>query len=214
MESSRARMVERDLVSRNISDECVLRAMSCVDRHYFVSEEHRDQAYLDCALPISHHQTISQPYVVALMTQYLDVKCGEKVLEIGTGSGYQTAVLAQLTDRVYSIEMIEPLARYARLLLESLGYGMVRIKHGDGYRGWGEFSPFDKIIVTAGAQYIPIPLIKQLREGGRLIMPIGDIRQSQSLMLGEKTGGVFKTSRREAVRFVSLTGEIEIERDA
>ena len=181
MESSRARMVERDLVSRNISDECVLRAMSCVDRHYFVSEEHRDQAYLDCALPISHHQTISQPYVVALMTQYLDVKCGEKVLEIGTGSGYQAAVLAELGAHVTSIEKVPFHAEKARKRLSNSGYS-VEVLIGDGSVGWLGNSPYDAIAVAASGPYVPEILVSQLRVGGCLVMPVGGRRTMQNLV--------------------------------
>ena len=205
----RARMVERDLVARDITDAPTLRAMSVVPRHRFVPPQYWDAAYSDQPLPIGHDQTISQPYIVALMTQHLSVKRGEKVLEVGTGSGYQAAILAELTDQVYSIEIIEELANLARSSLESLGYTTVRVKHGDGYRGWEEFAPFDKIIVTAAADHIPAPLIEQLKEGGLLIMPVGDTTRFQELTLGEKTGGEFRTSQISGVRFVPLTGEAE-----
>ena len=209
----RARMVERDLVARDITDAPTLRAMSVVPRHRFVPQQYWDAAYSDQPLPIGHDQTISQPYIVALMTQYLSVKHGEKVLEVGTGSGYQAAVLAELTDQVYSIEIIEELANLARSSLESLGYTTVRVKHGDGYRGWEEFAPFDKIIVTAAADHIPAPLIAQLKEGGLLIMPVGDTNRFQELTLGEKIRGEFRTSQTSGVRFVPLTGEAEGQAD-
>ena len=205
----RARMVERDLAARDITDGGTLRAMSAVPRHLFVPQQYRDVAYADHPLPIGYGQTISQPYIVALMTQYLDVESGEKILEVGTGSGYQAAVLAELTDRVYSIEIVEELATLARALLERLGYTAVRIKHGDGYRGWKEFAPFDKIIVTAAADHIPGPLIDQLKEGGRLIMPVGDIDRPQALTLGTKINGELRISHVSGVRFVPLTGEVE-----
>ena len=209
----RARMVERDLVARDITDVPTLRAMSVVPRHRFVPQQYWDAAYSDQPLPIGHDQTISQPYIVALMTQYLDIKHGEKVLEVGTGSGYQAAVLAELTDQVYSIEIIEALANLARVSLESLGYTTVMVKHGDGYRGWEEFAPFDKIIVTAAADHIPAPLIEQLKEGGRLIMPVGDTTRFQELTVIEKVDGNLKTSQVSGVRFVPLTGEAEGQSD-
>ena len=205
----RTRMVERDLVARDITDASTLRVMSIVPRHRFVPQQYWDAAYSDQPLPIGHDQTISQPYIVALMTQYLGVKHGEKVLEVGTGSGYQAAVLAELTDQVYSIEIVEELANLARASLESLGYTAVRVKQGDGYRGWEEFAPFDKIIVTAAADHIPAPLIEQLKEGGRLIMPVGDTTRFQDLTLIEKVNGELKTSQVSGVRFVPLTGEAE-----
>tara|TARA_B100000315_G_scaffold250022_1_gene282123 strand:- start:782 stop:1465 length:684 start_codon:yes stop_codon:yes gene_type:complete len=205
----RVQMVEQDLVTRDITDIPTLRVMSLVPRHCFVPRQYWDVAYADQPLSIGHGQTISQPYVVALMTQYLSVRYGEKVLEIGTGSGYQSAILATLTDQVYSIEIRKELANLARSSLESLGYTAVRVKHGDGYRGWEEFSPFDKIIVTAAADHIPVSLIEQLKEDGRLIMPVGDTSQSQDLMLGEKIGGEFKDSKISSVRFVPLTGEVD-----
>ena len=203
----RAQMVKRDLLARDITHARTLRAMSVVLRHHFVPQEHWDMAYSDQPLPIGHDQTISQPYIVALMTQHLDVEPWEKVLEVGTGSGYQAAVLAEFTDEVYSIEIIDELANLARSSLEGSGYTTVRVKHGDGYRGWEEFAPFDKIVVTAAADHIPAPLIEQLKEGGRLIMPVGHTTGVQDLILGEKVGGEFSTTRVSAVRFVPLTGE-------
>jgi len=143
------------------------------------------------------------------MTQHLGVEHGEKVLEVGTGSGYQAAVLAELTDQVYSIEIIEELANLSRSSLASLGHTTVLVKYGDGYKGWDEFAPFDKIIVTAAADHIPVPLIEQLKEGGRLIMPVGDTNRSQNLTLGEKIRGEFRISQISSVRFVPLTGEAE-----
>ena len=205
----RIQMVERDLVTRDITDVPTLRAMAVVPRHRFVPQQYWDAAYSDQPLPIGYGQTISQPYVVALMTQHLGVEHGEKVLEVGTGSGYQAAVLAELTDQVYSIEIIEELANLSRSSLASLGHTTVLVKYGDGYKGWDEFAPFDKIIVTAAADHIPVPLIEQLKEGGRLIMPVGDTNRSQNLTLGEKIRGEFRISQISSVRFVPLTGEAE-----
>lgn len=203
----RSRMVERDLVVRDITDAPTLRAMAVVPRHRFVLQQYWDASYSDQPLPIGHDQTISQPYIVALMTQYLDITHGEKVLEVGTGSGYQTAVLAELTDKVYSIEIVEELENIARSSLADLGYTTITVKHGDGYGGWEKYSPFDKIIITAAADHIPAPLIEQIKEGGRLIMPVGDTNKVQDLTLIEKVNGELKTSQVCGVRFVPLTGE-------
>ena len=203
----RSRMVHRDLVVRDITDVPTLRAMSVVPRHRFVPPQYWDAAYSDEPLPIGHDQTISQPYIVALMTQYLDITHGEKVLEVGTGSGYQAAVLAELTDKVYSIEIVEELENIARSSLAGLGYTTITVKHGDGYGGWAEYSPFYKIIITAAADHIPAPLIKQVKEGGRLIMPVGGTNKVQDLTLIKKVNGELKTSQVSGVRFVPLTGE-------
>jgi protein-L-isoaspartate(D-aspartate) O-methyltransferase len=177
----RIKMVNSQLRSRGISDERVLEAMEKIPRHIFVDEGLQDQAYADNPLPIGERQTISQPYIVALMTEALDLKGNEKILEIGTGSGYQAAILAELADRVFSIERIASLADRARKILESLNYYNVLIRVGDGTYGWREESPFDAIIVTAGAPEVPGILLEQLAIGGRLVIPAGD-RYSQTLL--------------------------------
>ena len=185
-ERLRHRMVEEQLIVRGILDERVLDAMRKVPRHLFIPEALWDQAYGDHALPIGEHQTISQPYMVALMTEALELRGSDRVLEIGTGSGYQTAVLAELAGRVYSIERIKPLAMKARSILEDLHYQNVVIKVLDGTYGWSDESPFDAILVTAGAPEIPKPLLSQLKEGGRMVIPIGD-RTAQVLHKVVKT---------------------------
>jgi protein-L-isoaspartate(D-aspartate) O-methyltransferase len=205
---NRTRMVDSQLRSRGILDQRVLAAMEKVPRHLFVAECMWDQAYHDSPLPIEEGQTISQPYMVALMTELMEIKGGEKVLEIGTGSGYQAAVLAELGARVYSIDRIAQLAVNARRLLESLGYYHVVVRVGDGTYGWREESPFDAIIVTAGAPAIPQTLVEQLSLGGRLIMPVGD-RHYQTLTritrLSENAGDL-KNEDLVGCRFVDLIG--------
>ncbi|UCC39142.1 MAG: protein-L-isoaspartate(D-aspartate) O-methyltransferase [Candidatus Aminicenantes bacterium] len=212
----RKEMVRRQLKMRDIADEKVLKAMETVPRHLFVSSRYQRSAYEDYPLPIDEGQTISQPYIVALMTQYLDLKRGEKVLEIGTGSGYQAAVLAHLTDNVYSIEIRENLAKNAAETLknvteikETLDYNLVRIKWGDGYFGWEEHAPFDAIIVTCAANHVPPPLLDQLKEGGRLIIPVGSTLYFQTLTLIKKKNGKLETRHVLGVRFVPMTGEAQ-----
>ena len=165
-------MVRSQIGSRDVSDPAVLKAMEAVPRHLFVPPEYLDQAYEDHPLPIGYGQTISQPYIVGLMTQYLKLKPGDKVLEIGTGSGYQAAILAQLGVEAYSVEIVPELAAAAGQRLKSLGYN-VSAKQGDGYFGWEEHAPFDAIIVTAAPDHVPQPLVKQLKDGGRLVIPVG-----------------------------------------
>ncbi|HSR11626.1 MAG TPA: protein-L-isoaspartate(D-aspartate) O-methyltransferase [Thermodesulfobacteriota bacterium] len=206
---ARKKMVERHLKGRDITDPKVLEVMGRVPRQEFVDPSRRDDAYKDRPLPIAEGQTISQPYIVALMTQVLRIQPGEKVLEVGTGSGYQAAVLAELTDKVYSIEIIESLAKEAAERLKRLGYPNIRVKHGDGYLGWEEEAPFDAIIVTAAAGHIPPALIAQLKEGGRLVMPVGSTRFSQTLTLITKKSGKTGSTDLGAVSFVPLTGEVE-----
>jgi protein-L-isoaspartate(D-aspartate) O-methyltransferase len=206
---ARQRMVERDLKGRDIKDPRVLEAMGRVPRQLFVQPSLRSQAYADHPLPIGEGQTISQPYIVALMTQILHLKPGERVLEIGTGSGYQAAVLAELTDQVYTIEIRESLANQAAQLLKQLGYDKVRVKYGDGYLGWEEAAPFDAIIITAAANHIPPPLIKQLKEGGRLVMPLGSTGHFQTLTLLTKKNGKTEIQHLIGVAFVPLTGEAQ-----
>jgi protein-L-isoaspartate(D-aspartate) O-methyltransferase len=189
-------------------DERVLRAMRDVERHRFVPERLRSEAYLNHPLPIGHGQTISQPYIVALMTDLVDPGQDDKVLEVGTGSGYQAAVLARLVRSVYSIEIVEPLAREAQARLAGLGYDNVVTRLGDGYFGWEEHAPFDAIVVTAAASHVPPPLIEQLKPGGRMVIPVGGRFSVQYLLLLEKTStGEILTRQITAVRFVPLTGE-------
>ena len=189
-------------------DERVLEALRKVERHRFVPESQQSEAYANHPLPIGHGQTISQPYIVALMTDLVDPQPGDAVLEVGTGSGYQAAVLAQLVDRVYSIEIIEPLSEQARERLQRLGYDNVETRLGDGYFGWEEQAPFDAIVVTAAASHVPPPLIAQLKPGGRMVIPVGGRFAVQYLLLVEKTeAGETITRQVTAVRFVPLTGE-------
>lgn len=208
MESARMRMVEEQLkpLPRGIKNELVLEAMSTVPRHEFLPESQRILAYTDRALPIGHGQTISQPYIVALMTQVLELQPGDSVLEIGTGSGYQAAVLAEITDEVYSIEIIEPLARRARDTLDRLGYTSVRTRIGDGYRGWPEHAPYDAIIVTAAPDHVPQPLVDQLAIGGRMVIPVGSYYQELMLLKKDPEGNMTREGV-IPVLFVPMTGE-------
>jgi protein-L-isoaspartate(D-aspartate) O-methyltransferase len=208
----RKTMVEKDLKGRGIKDPKVLEAMGKIPRQLFVEESLRDQAYADHPLPIGEGQTISQPYVVALMTEATRLKPGDRVLEIGTGSGYQAAVLAEMVKDVYTIEIRKGLAETAAKRLADLGYRKVKVKYGDGYFGWEEYAPFDVIMITASANHIPPPLIKQLKEGGRLILPLGSTLFHQTLTLVTKEKGDLKMEQREAVIFVPLTGEVEKKR--
>lgn len=202
---ARERMVESQIKARGIGDERVIKAMLKVPRHLFVDPALRDQAYGDFPLPIGERQTISQPYIVALMTEALELKGQERVLEIGTGSGYQTAILAELALWVYTIEKYPSLQEKAKNLLIKLGYKNISFKIGDGTLGWSEAAPFEAIIVTAASPQIPQPLIEQLAEGGRIVIPVGD-EYSQMLIKGVKRGGVLHTKSLEPVRFVKLVG--------
>ena len=204
-QSMKEEMVETQIRARGIRDKAVLNAMLKVDRHRFVPEEIHHLAYSDRPLPIGEGQTISQPYIVALMTELLDLKKGDKVLEVGTGSGYQAAILAELADNVYTIEIIERLARSAEKTLKELGYGNIRVKVGDGYVGWEEFAPFDAIIVTCAPPHVPQPLLDQLKEGGRLVIPVGDYYQELKKMT--KVKGQIKSQNVIPVVFVPMTGE-------
>ena len=201
-------MVTDTIEARGVTDPDVLGAMRAVPRHAFVPEEYLGDAYADHPLPIGYGQTISQPYIVAWMTELLDLKSGEKVLEIGAGSGYQAAVLAQLgyVD-VYSIEIIPQLAESAAARLQSLGYPQVHLLQGDGYYGWPEHAPFDAIIVTAAPDHLPPPLAAQLAEGGRLVIPIGPPGGYQSLWKFVNVGGELKAYDLGGVAFVPFTGE-------
>ncbi|HRN63011.1 MAG TPA: protein-L-isoaspartate(D-aspartate) O-methyltransferase [Luteimonas sp.] len=204
----RNHMVERQLAGRGIDDARVLEVMRKVERHRFVPESFASQAYEDNPLPIGHGQTISQPYIVALMTQLARPAPGDRVLEVGTGSGYQAAVLAELVAQVYSIEIVAPLAGQAAALLDELGYGNVEVRAGDGYAGWPEHAPFDAIVVTAAPERIPAPLLEQLGPGGRLVIPVGPIHAVQELRVVEKRAdGSLHEQVVTPVRFVPLTGE-------
>jgi protein-L-isoaspartate(D-aspartate) O-methyltransferase len=197
-------MVQHDLMGRDITDPQVLAAMGQVPRHLFVPPALEHQAYEDNPLPIGHGVTISQPYIVALMTQAAAVKPGQQVLEVGTGSGYQAAVLATLTDKVYSIELIPELAESARQRLTRLGFGQVQVKSGDGYLGWPEYAPFDAIIVTAAAPEVPPALKDQLKDGGRLVIPVGPTFGPQYLLRLTRHGKTFQPERLIPVAFVPL----------
>ena len=204
--AARQRMVAEQLRRRDITDPAVLRAMAKVPRHEFLPESQRMLAYTDNPLVIGHGQTISQPYIVALMTEVLELKPGESVLEIGTGSGYQAAVLAEITDKVYTIEILEPLAIRARETLQRLGYANVHTRIGDGYRGWPEYAPYDAIIVTAAPDHIPQPLIDQLAIGGRMVIPVGTYYQELMLLRKDADGNLTR-EKVIPVRFVPMTGE-------
>ncbi|MGO9244865.1 MAG: protein-L-isoaspartate(D-aspartate) O-methyltransferase [Verrucomicrobiia bacterium] len=201
-------MVREQIESRGVTDARVLAAMRKVPRHEFVPEHLTDAAYEDHPLPIGYGQTISQPYIVALMTELLRLTPAAKVLEIGTGCGYQTAVLAEIAAEVYSVEIVEPLAKESAARLQRLGYKNVHVKHADGYLGWPEHAPFDAIVVTAGADHIPPPLVEQLKTGGRMAIPVGEPHGEQSLVLVEKDrDGRISTGNVIPVLFVPLTRE-------
>lgn len=205
--AERERMVEQTIVARGVADPDVLRAMYTVPRHYFVLPEDVSLAYADHPLPIGYGQTISQPYIVAWMTELLELQPGERVLEIGTGSGYQAAILAELGYvEVYSIEIVPELAEQATKRLAELGYTEVQVRQGDGYFGWEEAAPFDAILVTAAPDHLPQPLVQQLREGGRLVIPIGPPGGYQSLWRFIKTADGIQAYNLGGVRFVPFTG--------
>lgn len=207
----RARMVEEQLArpGRDITNRAVLEAMRRVPRHEFIPENQRGSAYADRPLPIGAGQTISQPSIVAFMTQALEPRATDRVLEIGTGSGYQAAVLAELVGEVYSIEIVESLASRAAADLKRLGVQNVKVRAGDGHAGWPEAAPFDAIIVTCAPQKVPQPLVDQLRDGGRMIVPVGEFRQDQTLYLLTKRGTNIVQSAVLPVRFVPMTGKPE-----
>lgn len=201
----RRNMVEYQIKARGVSDKRVLEAMHKAPRHLFVPDKLQHRAYDDEPLPIGYGQTISQPYIVAYMTEQVDVGEDEKVLEIGTGSGYQAAILGELAKEVYTIEIIPELGERARQILQELNYDNVHVKIGDGYKGWPEAAPFDAIIVTAAPDHIPQPLIDQLALGGRMMIPVGEF--SQDLVLLERTKKGVEQRRKIPVRFVPMTGE-------
>uniref|UniRef100_A0A7C4U8Q7 Protein-L-isoaspartate O-methyltransferase n=1 Tax=candidate division WOR-3 bacterium TaxID=2052148 RepID=A0A7C4U8Q7_UNCW3 len=198
----RKKMVEEQIVQRGIKDSSVINAMLKVERHLFVPEEYKPYAYEDTPLPIGYGQTISQPYIVALMTELLNLKKEDKVLEIGTGSGYQAAILSLLADSVFTIEIVEGLAKSAEVRLKKLGYKNVFVKCGDGYKGWKEHSPYDKIIVTCAPEEIPQELLKQLKINGIMVLPVGDIYQE--LKVVKKTEKGIITEDIIPVRFVPM----------
>lgn len=209
-ETERRRMVDQYIIPRGIKDPAVIAAMRRVPRHRFVPDQYSVFAYIDGPLPIGHSQTISQPSLVAEMTEELQLKKTDKVLEIGTGSGYQAAILAELADQVLTIEIVEPLARQAEQTLAELGYKNIRVRRGDGYQGWPEEAPFDAIIVTAAPDHVPRPLLDQLAVGGRLILPVG--RDVQTLELHRRTAEGYEHKSLTLVRFVPLVRQEEREK--
>ncbi len=196
------KMVKQQIVARGVSDTLVTKVMKETPRHLFVPASYQTQAYQDRPLPIGYDQTISQPYIVALMTELLELNGDEKVLEIGTGSGYQAAILAQLAKNVYTIEIVEPLARSSAKLLKELGYENVEVRYGDGYKGWPEHAPFDRIIVTAAPEEIPEALVEQLAIGGRMVLPVGKL--SQELVVITKDANRVTRKAIIPVRFVPM----------
>ena len=202
---TREKMVEDQIESRGISNQPTLDAMKKVPRHKFVPPNLLDRAYDDEPLPIGYGQTISQPYIVAYMTAVIDPKPGQKILEIGTGSGYQAAVLAEIIDSVFTIEIVTELYKSSEKRLKELRYKNVLCKNADGYYGWKKYAPFDAIIVTAAAEYIPPPLIEQLKDGGKMIIPVGSPFLNQTLILVEKNGEEITTTSLLPVRFVPFT---------
>jgi len=202
---ARLRMVEDQILARGVQDTATLRAMSTVPRHLFVPDQLAHRAYEDTPLPIGQGQTISQPYIVALMTELIKPHHGQRVLEVGTGSGYQAALLAEIVDSVFTIEILPDLARSASERLRDMGYGNVLVRQGDGYLGWPERAPFDAILVTAAAEEIPGPLVDQLKDGGLMVIPVGPPEMVQALTLVKKQGNNVATRSLVPVRFVPLT---------
>jgi protein-L-isoaspartate(D-aspartate) O-methyltransferase len=210
MTRARERMVVEQIAGRGVGDPRVLAALRRVPRHEFVPDDVRGEAYEDRPLPIGHGQTISQPYIVAVMAELARIGPGDRVLEVGTGSGYAAAVLAELAADVYTIEIVEPLAEQARRNLERAGYGRVHVRAGDGYRGWPEAAPFDAVLVAAAAPRLPAPLVEQLAPGGRLVIPVSrGAGFEQELEVHVKTAEGLRVERVFPVRFVPMTGEIE-----
>ena len=208
MSRARDAMVREQIEDRGVRDEKVLAAMRKVERHRFVPESLQKSAYTDQPLPIGHRQTISQPYIVAYMTEALELKPSDRVLEIGTGSGYQAAVLAELVKEVYSIEIVEPLAKEAAERLKNLGYQNIHLRTGNGYRGWPEAAPFDAIMITAAPERMPQALLDQLAQGGRLVAPVGTL--FQELVRVRRTSRGFEEEKLLPVRFVPMVGENEV----
>lgn len=210
--AERERMVVEQIEARGVADARVLAALRSVPRHELVPRGQRDAAYEDVPLPIGHGQTISQPYIVALMTELARIGPGSRVLEVGTGSGYQAAVLAACGAEVWTIEIVAPLAERAARDLARLGYERVHVRAGDGYRGWPEHAPFDAIVVTAAPPEVPAPLREQVRVGGRIVIPVGETGALQSLEVHERTEDGFRIERVAPVRFVPMTGEAQRDR--
>lgn len=209
-QQERAYMVQSGIIGQGISDPAVIEAMLNVPRHRFIPESEQSFAYLNRPLPIGYDQTISQPYIVALMAEILEIQPGHKVLEIGTGSGYHAAVLSELTPSVFTIEIVEPLGARAMEIYSELGYDTIEVRIGDGYNGWAEHAPFDRILVTAAADSIPQPLIDQLAPGGMIVMPVGNPDDIQILTRVSKSDdGELRTERVVPVRFVPLTRDTE-----
>jgi protein-L-isoaspartate(D-aspartate) O-methyltransferase len=206
--AERERMVKQQIIMRGVSDPRVLGALGKVPREQFVPESLRDLSYTDQPLPIGYDQTISQPFIVAFMTDKLQVKPGDRVLEIGTGSGYQAAVLAEMGAKVYTIEIVESLGKRAAATLQRLGYKNVAVKIADGYKGWPEHAPFDAVIVTCAPDHVPPPLLEQTKEGGRIVIPLG-APNNQELYLLEKKNGRLERRAVLPVRFVPMTGAAE-----
>jgi protein-L-isoaspartate(D-aspartate) O-methyltransferase len=210
LDAQREIMVRTQIQARGVKDERVLAAMRKVPREEFVTADRRPFAFEDRPLPIGEEQTISQPYIVGLMTELLELREGEKVLEIGTGSGYQAAILAELTPNVYSIEILEPLATRAKETLARLGYDGIKLMTGDGYKGWPEYAPFDAIIVTCAPESVPEPLKEQLREGGRMVIPVGPQWTGQTLYVLRKKGGELVGEEGISVGFVPMVREEDV----
>lgn len=210
MRRARLDMVREQVAARGVDDEAVLEAMRTVPRHLMIPERYRQDPYGDHPAPIGYGQTISQPYIVGYMSEQLDIEPGERVLEVGTGSGYQAAILAQMTTNVYTIEIVPELARAAGKTFERLGYDRIALREGDGYFGWPEAAPFDAIVVTAAAEHVPPPLVEQLKRGGTMCIPVGARFGVQYLLLVEKDeAGKVTTRNLMPVRFVPLTREKE-----
>jgi protein-L-isoaspartate(D-aspartate) O-methyltransferase len=207
MRQRRLDMVSRQIAARGIRDEAVLEAMQSVPRHLFVPKSMQERAYADSPLPIDAGQTISQPYVVALMTELLELEPQQRILEIGTGSGYQAAVLSTLVEEVFTIEIKEILYRQATERLEELGYGNVHTRHGDGYFGWEEEAPFDGIMITASVDHVPPPLLQQLVDGGKIVLPLGHPFSFQNLVVVTKDGEDYRLRQVTGVLFVPMTGK-------
>lgn len=206
-QKQRSAMIKSQIIARGISNPQVIKALEKIPRHLFVPPKLREQAYGDYPLPIGHGQTISQPYIVAYMTQKAGLKPTDRVLEIGTGSGYQAAILSQIVKEVYSIEILKELSMSAKIVIDELKLSNIHLKVGDGYLGWSEHAPFDAIVVTAAPSKIPAPLIEQLKMGGRLIIPVGDFHQELVLLTKTKNGMEKKTLL--PVRFVPMTGKAQ-----
>lgn len=203
----RERMVRSQIEARGVKDPQVLEAMRDIPRQEFVPREYQEYSYADQPLPIGYGQTISQPYMVAVMTELLGVEEGDKVLEVGTGSGYQAAILAEITDEVYTVEIIPELAESAAARLKRLGYDQVKVANLDGYYGWEKYAPYDGIIVTCAPDHVPPPLLEQLKDGGRLVIPVGPPGAYQTLWLIKREGDEFRYENWGGVTFVPLTGE-------